>query len=1297
MEKAKGLEPLLFEGNVSENWRKWLQKYYLHLCAHDKTEKSEPTKVAILLTYIGDEGLEVYNNFTYDTQGDELELEKVVGKFQAYCNPRKNTVIERCNFWEVRQVEGQTIDQYITELKTRARNCEFGDQTELMIRDRIIFGVADTELKQKLLRDSDDPSLRTVVELCRAFEAANAQMKATEKVVHVIKKKEKRGKKGKPSGDKSETGKPFNCKRCGTKHQYAACPAYGKECGKCHKKNHYSKICFSQTDQTPKNFHTLEQCDSEELFVGTLNIKGSSQSAWFEQVSVDGHLTTFKLDTGAEANVLPLKTFQKLNIRNSPLRPTNTTLIGYGNNRIKTEGKIILSCETTSQKRDLEFCVVDVESPPVLGLKACQQLSLVQRTIHSIGTSSPITKEELISRYEDNFKGLGKFSEKYHIELDPTVKPVIHPPRKVPYSLQEKLKDTLDKLEKADVVAKVEQPTDWVQSLVIVEKPNKSLRLCLDPKDLNMAVKREHFKIPTPDDIASQLSGKTVFSILDEKDGYWHVQLDEASSFLCTFNTPFGRYRFKRMPFGLCSASEVFQKRNADTFGDIHGLHMVSDDMIIAASNTEEHDKILQKVMERAGDKGVKFNKDKIQLRVPEVKYLGNIVSKDGLRPDEDKIAAIVDMPTPECKQDIQRLLGTLNFLSQYIPNMSEVTAPLRSLLKKENQWTWQHEHDTALKRIKTILTSKPVLKFYNVNQSVTIQADASQFGLGACLMQDSHPIAYSSRALTSAEVNYAQIEKELLAIVFACEKFHQYVYGKVINVQSDHKPLETILRKPLSKAAPRLQRMIMRLQRYQLAVKYVPGKFMHVADTLSRAFLPTTTSTAQEIHDDANVMIHTIKESLPVSAEKLQELQEATRQDPVMQDLSKILKTGWPSCKKNAPPKVLPYWSLRDEIHEIDGLIMIGKKLVIPTDYRSEILKAVHQGHLGIEKCKARARPVLYWPGMGSQIEDMVARCATCAKYQRANQREPLISHPIPNRRWQKVGVDLFEWHSKDYLLIVDYFSKFTEVCLLKDKTAETVITQMKSVFSRHGIPDEVFSDNMPFASKKFKDFSRAWEFKATTSSPTYPRSNGMVERAIQTHKRLLTKAAEDQSDPYLALLALRNSPVAGMTHSPAELLMSRRLRSPLPTSAAALQPKVVVSAPQQLQKKQANQKKYYDKGTRDLAELKQGESVLLRKEKTWEPATVTAVHDAPRSYIVTSNNGQTVRRNRSHLSTTPTEIPSDTTPSTHSTVRPREESNSIAPTAATTTPSNSATPTRSRPTRAIKPPERLKDFVVY
>ena len=304
------------------------------------------------------------------------------------------------------------------------------------------------------------------------------------------------------------------------------------------------------------------------------------------------------------------------------------------------------------------------------------------------------------------------YEKEYHIAIKPNVQGVVQPPHKVPYALQPKLKKYLQTLTDNCIIADVDEPTDWVHNIVVVEKKNGQLRICLDSKPLNAVILREHYSIPTPSDVQSQLSGNTLFTVIDMKDAYWHVKLTPESSLLTSFHTPWGRKRFLRMPFGISSASEIMQKRNEETFGEINGVYVIADDLIIAARDEQEHDRILRTVPQRAREKGVKFNKNKIQFKVPTVTYMGDVVTANGLQPDEQKIVAIVDMPPPTDVSSLQRLLGMSKYLSQCIPNECTITAPLRELLKKNADWKWTKSHDTALQQLKTALAHPSTLSF---------------------------------------------------------------------------------------------------------------------------------------------------------------------------------------------------------------------------------------------------------------------------------------------------------------------------------------------------------------------------------------------------------------------------------------------------------------------------------------------------------------------------------------------------------------------------------------------------------
>ncbi|XP_048586615.1 uncharacterized protein K02A2.6-like [Nematostella vectensis] len=500
---------------------------------------------------------------------------------------------------------------------------------------------------------------------------------------------------------------------------------------------------------------------------------------------------------------------------------------------------------------------------------------------------------------------------------------------------------------------------------------------------------------------------------------------------------------------------------------------------------------------------------------------------------------------------------------------------------------------------------------------------------MGGCLIQEGHPVIYASRSLTDAERNYAQIEKELLAIVFTCERFHQFIYGNDIIVHSDHKPLEAIMAKPLSQAPCRIQRLLIRLQKYNITVRFVPEKEMFIADTLSRAFLIEDTDEQQDLNEDIEI---------PATTDRLLELKHASENDVTLQELRKQLIKGWPSHKREVKPIIAPYWTIRDELSEAEGLLFKGNQLIIPTSMRETMLNLIHESHLGIEKCKARARAIIYWPGMSRDIYEKVSKCKVCMEHQHKNIKEPMLPHERPERPWQKVGSDLMELKGKDYLVVVDYYSKFIEVCLLRDKTAATAKSHMKSIFARHGIPEELVADNVPYNSKEFKDFAKDWNFKLTTCSPRFPQSNGRSEKAVQIIKRILKKS----DDPYIALLEYRNTPVTGMSYSPAQLLMSRTTRSKLPVNKELLVPSVPTGVREELKACQDKQAKYYfNRGAKPLAPLTPNEGVRVYDKKKWIPATVKQEAGTPRSYIIQTETGQGLRRNRRHLLKTNEQAP--------------------------------------------------------
>ena len=684
------------------------------------------------------------------------------------------------------------------------------------------------------------------------------------------------------------------------------------------------------------------------------------------------------------------------------------------------------------------------------------------------------------------------------------------------------------------------------------------------------------------------------------------------------------------MPFGLHSSADLFEKKVEQIFGDLIGVSVYFDNIIVAGKTQQELDENLRKLLAKARDCNVKFNRKKIQLNQTEVRYLGHIVSKDGLRPDPEKIEAINSMPDPADREGVQRLIGTLNFLRSYIPNMSACTEPLRILLKSDTQWAWTKEQAESFKVIKRLLTSEPVLQYFDMTKETHLQVDASKSGLGAVLLQDNKPVAYASRSLTETETNYPQIDKELLAVVFGCERFHNYLYGRQVYIQTDHKPLVPIIDKSLHKVSPRLQRLLLRLQRYDIAkLTYVPGKYLYIAGTLSSAYLQRVTNDQADLEEEV-VLIH----ALEADNASIDKLKDAYVKDPVMHELKKALLDGWKwSRKGDAPACIQPYWDVRSDIYEHDGFLYNGERVIIPHSQRKPLLKTLHMGHLGIQKCRDRARKSFYWPGLSNDIHNEVSSCLSCTRFANKQQKEPLMPHAVPHLPWNQVAMDIMEYKSNSYLVVVDCYSHYPELRLLKRKSAEDVIMALKSIFAVHGVPVSVIADNMPFNSQAMHLFATDWCFTIITSSPHYPKSNGMAERYVQLIKGFLKKCEVSGDDVYRSLLLYRETPVTGCTYSPAKMLFNRSIRSNLPITSEMLKP-TVVEAATQLSRNKKISKHYYDQHAKSLPELEPGARAFIRTDddKQWSQGIIVARHSAPRSYLV--DNGQSVvRRNRVHL----------------------------------------------------------------
>jgi transposase InsO family protein len=864
---------------------------------------------------------------------------------------------------------------------------------------------------------------------------------------------------------------------------------------------------------------------------------------------------------------------------------------------------------------------------------------------------------DLNELYPRCFKGIGNLPGEYHIELRAGAQSHIAAPRRYPVHLKAEICRKLSEMEDLGVIMKCDDASasDWVNQLAFSRKANGDLRICLDPRHLNKAIKRTHYRAMTLEEITHRLCGATVFSKLDAKHGFWAIKLDRESSEMCTFQSPAGKYRFVRLPFGLCVSQDIFQKHMDDILrridlGDDAGVIGIADDFVVYGKDRRSHDKAIHMLLQSAEHNGLVFRPEKCAIRQSEVNFFGLIWNETGVKPDPKKCDEIQNRPSPKNVTELQSFLGLVQYLSAFVCRLSDKARVLRSLTKKAVPFEWTAEHEACFRDLKAAIRSDLILRHFNPQAPTVLEVDASLTGLGCALLQNEMPVAFASKALTPTESRYANIERELLAVVFAVERFHTFIYGKHVTVYSDHKPLENINLKQLSDCPPRLQRMLLRLQQYDVTIIYKPGNKMIFADYLSRV-CPT--------RGDEIVLEQTIH-AVHAFPETVNKIRLATTQDTVLGPMAEMIMRGWPARPDQLPNCLKPYHSLKDTLVIEDGMVFSGERLVVPKVLQPEYLKKLHTTHQGITKTLLRAKQNLYWLGMDNEVKSMINSCQLCQRFQKSQPKEDLVEREMPGGVWDSLHSDVFEVEGVKYLLVIDEFSKFPFVRRLKTETSRELIDYLEELFGCYGKPTKFYSDNGGnYASQLFKDFMQEWEVKHITSSPRYPQSNGVAERTVGYIKPIMTKSCcgkecsmviqdmvrtcRESENLHKLLLDLRTTPLGSGLPSPAELLYGRQIRNDFVIRDAMRPYNERVYSFQE--GRRAATRRAHGESDSKYEELIPGQKVLFQQHvgSEWQPATVVAASEEPRSYVLRTSQDTVVRRNRRFIRDPPVSLDSD------------------------------------------------------
>ena len=739
----------------------------------------------------------------------------------------------------------ESVSAYGAELWHLSQYSEYGNSLDSMLRDRLVCGINHDRTQQRLQSEGATLTLQKALDISLSLESAIQQsaimhndLRPKQEVVAKVEKKP------------NSTSK---CYRCDGQHSAKVCPFIEKQYFYCKNKGHTLKVCRNKVKDDSLKRLTKENNDHEEDDAIYSMYYFSSQKPRppiIIKISVAGCVIPIEVDTGASTNIINLETFEDIRKR-TPIK-LNTfmgKLKTCSGDLISPKGEAVLEFLYEGKPHVARILVAEDNYPNLLGRDVPANLRLDWQNIfnaHQMNCNNVDEKnlKEIISAYENVFsKELGALKGvEVDIPVDPNVKPMFFRARPVPYSLRDKIEKELERLVKQGVYEPVAS-SKWADPIVPVLKDDGSVRICGDYKQtVNKAAACDKYTVPKMEDIFATIVGGG-FSKLDLSQAYQQLVLSPGSRELLTINTHKGPFQPTRLQFGVHSASGIFQRELENRLATISFIEVRSDDILVSGKNNKEHLVNLEKILKILHDSGLKLKLSKCSFMQPEVIYLGFKINKHGVYPIKEKIDSIKNARIPQNVSELKSFLGLLNYYHRHFRNFTEVLVPLHKLVRKDVKWEWGDEQNIAFQKAKNILCESSYLVHYDPQKPLILACDASPYGLGAVLSHEfpdgsEKPITFASRTLSKAERNYSQIEKEALSIVYAIKKFHQYLFGRLFYLYTDHKPLLRLFSEDKAipnMAAVRMQRWALSLSAYDYTLKYKAGLENSNADFFSR------------------------------------------------------------------------------------------------------------------------------------------------------------------------------------------------------------------------------------------------------------------------------------------------------------------------------------------------------------------------------------------------------------------------------------------------------------------------------
>ena len=682
--------------------------------------------------------------------------------------------------------------------------------------------------------------------------------------------------------------------------------------------------------------------------------------------------------------------------------------------------------------------------------------------------------------------------------------PVRAPRYRYPPAAQDIIQKLLTEMEEKGIIEP--STSAWLSPIVLVKKPDGSMRMCLDYRSVNTHLAADVYPLPRLEELVEVAAGHQFYATLDMKDAYYQVLLHEDSRDITTFSDGVSLHRFRRLPFGLSCSPAIFSRQLAQILAPLIKQGWVKnylDDIILWAPSFKELIQRLETLFQALGEGGVKLNVEKCHVGKTEVKFLGHIVSSEGCKPDPANVEAVMKMQRPKRVKEVKRFLGMCGFYRKHIPNFAKIATPLTDLTRAGVEYKWTEECQEAFESLKRALLHAPILVRADGEKDFIVTTDASDTHVGGVLSQVQEDgtiaaIGYFSRKLKGAETRYSVTDKEALGVVLTCRHFQHYLWGRKFTVVTDHQPLVSIFKKKTK--SPRMNRWILEIREYHFDIKYIKGKYNYVADHLSRPVMMV----------DANEEGH-----LGKSREEIRALQMGEEK---WKQLIEYLEGGKISTQKGYPRGTLSQFTMYRRLlyfcsTQKDGTVMF--RLVVPKCLRVLALKTAHEevGHQGQKKTLSKAEEMFYWCNQITEVIDYVKRCPLCQQVKGSlGLQQKWKELPPVDRPLARLGVDITDLYSSSQgqryvLTVIDSYSRYTRFYPLTTKRSEVVVQALATYIADFGLPSAIVCDNgMEFRAETFRKFCQDHHITIHYTTPYNPRGNSPTERVHRTLKQVLT-----------------------------------------------------------------------------------------------------------------------------------------------------------------------------------------------